>query len=105
MSKISRAQDITIEDYLKYPKFYIPLFQREYVWGKEEIEEFWNDLIEENVQFLGSFILKDENYNHDNKTGFLEIVDGQQRTVSILLLLKNISRNLNILAGSRAEQY
>lgn len=105
MSKISRAKDITIEDYLKYPKFYIPLFQREYVWGKEEIEEFWNDLIEENVQFLGSFILKDENYNHDNKTGFLEIVDGQQRTVSILLLLKNISRNLNILAGSRIEQF
>ena len=29
MSKISGAQDITIEDYLKYPKFHIPfLFQR-----------------------------------------------------------------------------
>lgn len=103
MSKISRAEDITIEEYLNYPKFQIPLFQREYVWGKEEIEEFWNDLIEENVQFLGSFILKDENYNHDDKTGFLEIVDGQQRTVSILLLLKNISRNLYILSGSRTE--
>lgn len=105
MSKISGAQDITIEDYLKYPKFHIPLFQREYVWGKEEIEEFWNDLIEENVQFLGSFILKDENYNHENKTGFLEIVDGQQRTVSILLLLKSIAVNLNVLAGGRSEPW
>ncbi len=105
MSEISRARDITIEDYLQYPKFKIPLFQREYVWGKEEIEEFWNDLIEENVQFLGSFILKDENFNFNNKSGFLEIVDGQQRTVSILLLLKSISRNLSVLAGGRTEQY
>lgn len=105
MSKITDANDITIEDYLKYPEFVIPLFQREYVWGKEEIEEFWSDLVEEDTQFLGSFILKDTNFNSYNKSGFLEIVDGQQRTVSILLLLKSISRNLNILAGERLEQW
>lgn len=101
MSKISKAKDITIEDYLNYPKFIIPLFQREYVWGKEEIDDFWNDLIKEDSQFLGSFILKDENYDSDKKTGYLEIVDGQQRTISILLLLKSISRNLSVLANSR----
>ena len=58
MSKISSAHDIRIEEYLRYPELRIPIFQREYVWDTEEIEEFWTDLTEEGVQFLGSIILK-----------------------------------------------
>jgi len=105
MSKITEAHDIVIEDFLGYPELRIPMFQREYVWDTEEIEDFWSDLTEEGIQFLGSIILKDENYNHTTRTGYLEIVDGQQRTVSLLLLLKTISRRLLILAKARKQDY
>lgn len=105
MSKISTAKDIRIEDYLSYPELRIPMFQREYVWSPEEIEDFWDDFTEQGIQFLGSIILKDENYDHSKRTGWLEIVDGQQRTVSILLLLKTISRRLLLLARTRKEPY
>jgi len=105
MSNITKAHDITIEEYLSYSELKIPLFQRGYVWNAEEISEFWSDLTEDGVQFLGSIILKDENYNQNKKTGFLEIVDGQQRTISTLLLLKTISRNLLVLAKTRKFQY
>ncbi len=101
MSEITKASDITIEEYLGYPELRIPMFQRDYVWNTEEIEDFWSDLTEEGVRFLGSIILKDESYNRSNKTGYLEIIDGQQRTISLLLLLKTISRNLLILAKTR----
>lgn len=105
MSKITKAHDIRIEEFLGYPELRIPMFQREYVWGTEEIEEFWSDLTEEGIEFLGSFILKDEGYNHDSRSGYLEIVDGQQRTISMLLLLKTISRRLLTLAKSRNNNY
>ena len=105
MSKISSAKDKTVEEYFAYPELRVPLFQREYVWDKEEIEEFWLDLIEENVCFLGSIILKDESYDKNSRTGYLDIVDGQQRTVSLLILLATIARKLLIFAGPRKEIY
>ncbi len=105
MSKITGAHDISLEDYLKYPELRIPLFQRDYVWDVEEIEEFWNDLTQEGVQFLGSIILKDEHYDKVTKTGYLEIVDGQQRTISILILLATIARKLRVLAKARKHDY
>lgn len=105
MSKITEAHDIRIEEFLNYPELKIPMFQRDYVWSAEEIEEFWSDLTEEGIEFLGSIILKDEEYSHNTRTGYLEIVDGQQRTISILLLLKTISRRLLILARARKSTY
>ena len=101
MSKITSASDIRIEEYLNYPELRIPMFQREYVWGAEEIEDFWDDLNDNGVKFLGSIILKDESYNSNNKAGFLEVIDGQQRTISLLILLKTISRYLSVLAKAR----
>lgn len=105
MSKISKARDIRVEDYFKYPQLSIPLFQRGYVWEDEEIEEFWEDLILGDIQFLGSIILNDKKYNNVTKEGVLEIVDGQQRTISLLVLLAVVSRALTKFAGARKTSY
>lgn len=69
----------------------IPPYQREYSWGKEQLENFFNDLYEnDDGYFLGSLICI-----HNTKTGIFEVVDGQQRltTISILknVILKAIS--------------
>lgn len=63
--------------------FRIPDYQRPYVWDTERVEEFWKDLLdsqEMHLPFIGSFIFKDED-------GVLDIVDGQQRIMTIHLLL------------------
>ncbi len=69
--------------------YQIPIYQRPYQWGKEQCEELLNDLFEnyedhgEDDYFCGSlvFIQPDK----DNKT---DIVDGQQRLSTFILLAK-----------------
>ncbi|MFC2495435.1 MAG: DUF262 domain-containing protein, partial [Candidatus Absconditicoccaceae bacterium] len=63
--------------------FRIPDYQRPYVWDEERIEDFWKDLTEGdiNLPFLGSFIFKED----DDQ--IFDIVDGQQRILSIAILL------------------
>src|SRR3989338_9813727 len=66
----------------------VPSHQRDYSWEKEEIEEFWRDLIgaikEENY-FFGSMIFQDS-INEKIKI----ILDGQQRLATVTILLSAI---------------
>lgn len=75
-------------------KFRIPDYQRPYVRDEERIEDFLNDLLdtENNLPFLWSFIFQ------TTEDWYLDIVDGQQRIMSItilLSLLRNLSKELS----------
>ncbi|WRD68540.1 DUF262 domain-containing protein [Helicobacter pylori] len=69
--------------------YQIPIYQRPYQWGKEQYEELLNDLFEnyedhgEDDYFCGSLVFIQP--NKDNKT---DIVDGQQRLSTFILLAK-----------------
>jgi uncharacterized protein with ParB-like and HNH nuclease domain len=66
-------------------KYRVPRYQRPYAWGVEEITEFWDDMISnEEPYFLGSFIFNTE---HEKKDGYVDIIDGQQRLLTITLLM------------------
>ena len=77
-------------------KFEIPSYQRPYSWGKEEVEQFCEDIkesFEEKTPFLMGSIILIEDEKEDDK---YEVVDGQQRltTISIFLsVLKNFIEN------------
>jgi uncharacterized protein with ParB-like and HNH nuclease domain len=60
----------------------IPRFQRPYSWDKDNIEDFWNDVIGNKVgqYFLGSMVVY-------VKGGYRYLVDGQQRLTTITILL------------------
>ncbi|MGN7298109.1 DUF262 domain-containing protein [Ferdinandcohnia sp. SAFN-114] len=69
----------------------IPLYQRPYNWGKDQWNDLWEDLIRlegEETHFLGSVIT----ISQERQKGFsyFEVVDGQQRITTILLLLTAI---------------
>jgi uncharacterized protein with ParB-like and HNH nuclease domain len=65
--------------------YYIPKYQREYVWGKNNWESMFDDIEEsDGGHFLGSIICI--NTQSDSlKAGELELVDGQQRMTTISL--------------------
>lgn len=72
-------------------RFYqIPKYQREYSWGKKECTTLFNDIIENQAgYFLGSIICVNVTPGHssfDNAVT-LQLIDGQQRTTSLSLLL------------------
>ena len=72
-------------------RFYqIPKYQREYSWGKKECTTLFNDIIENQAgYFLGSIICVDvtKHSAFGNAPVTLQLIDGQQRTTSLSLLL------------------
>ena len=76
---------------LKGKKFIIPDYQRPYKWDKEKCETLWNDIEDfsrsteaqnEESYFLGTVV------SYNNEDGNSEIIDGQQRMTSFMLLLR-----------------
>ena len=66
-------------------KVKIPKYQRPYAWGTQQIEEFWDDIVQDNpTYFLGPVIVNIEHRNGDD--GFIEVVDGQQRLITSTIL-------------------
>ncbi|UOS18637.1 DUF262 domain-containing protein [Helicobacter pylori] len=85
--------------------YQIPIYQRPYQWGEEQCEELLNDLFEnyedhgEDDYFCGSlvFIQSDEG----NKT--YDIVDGQQRLSTFILLAKVLATPYSV--GDKYQKY
>lgn len=72
-------------------KYIVPLYQRNYAWGQDEIEQLLQDLYENfkksltNLSlnyFIGSLVVL------KRKDGLYEVIDGQQRLTTLSLLLK-----------------
>lgn len=97
MSKLSVDQK-TVKDLFsgKHADFLIPDYQRPYAWGHDECETLWEDLFafafpNDNCEDFKSDT--DEYYlgpivTFRNEAGKLEIIDGQQRLTTLLLLLR-----------------
>lgn len=66
----------------------VPNYQRQYSWGEEQLEELWSDLLDafndnpEKEYFLGSIVTVD-NHRHQH-----DLVDGQQRITTLMIMLK-----------------
>ncbi len=68
----------------------IPFFQRAYVWGEENWSELFYNLTGNNQNhFLGSLILKKENFSAGDIARF-NVIDGQQRLTTLSVLLRAI---------------
>jgi uncharacterized protein with ParB-like and HNH nuclease domain len=82
------SQFITLNTILGNGKSYqVPIFQRDYSWGKDDWEDLWNDIEEipnDKTHYLGYLVLQPIN---DGDESFW-VIDGQQRltTLSILAL-------------------
>lgn len=92
------AHDKTIRDVLFSNYAYqIPRYQRYYTWDSDQVTEFLNDLVSgDEANFLGSLIFNREPYT---KTGLIDIIDGQQRLLTITIfcaVLRNIMKTIEL---------
>ena len=95
MSKLSVDQK-TIQELFSAKKadFLIPDYQRPYAWNENECQTLWDDLFafifpdndkdefDDNEYFLGPIV------TFKNEDGKSEIIDGQQRLTTLMLLLR-----------------
>ena len=97
MAKQLNAEQKTISQILydpNKPKFLIPDYQRPYSWEREQCETLWDDILSfafpldhafdanSDRYFLGT-ILTYQNSSYEN-----EVIDGQQRLITFLLMLR-----------------
>jgi len=97
MSKLNIDQQ-TIKELFENKKsdFLIPDYQRPYAWGDDECQTLWDDIFtfafpdndyskfdkDNDEYFLGPIV------TFKNSSGKLEIIDGQQRLTTLMLLLR-----------------
>jgi hypothetical protein len=77
--------------------FEVPIYQREYAWTLEEVEDFWNDIngaLAGDSYFLGLLILTKAGERY-------HVVDGQQRILTLTLLAASL-RNEAVINGRKA---
>ena len=98
----------SLNDLFKNSIFRIPNYQRGYSWGEEQLNDFWEDLInlpDNNEHYTGMLSLKEldketdkeELNNWINEQWLLnkdyhayQVVDGQQRLTTFIILLQSI---------------
>ena len=88
------TKQATYLDFLGTPRvrMAIPVFQRVYTWGVWQCEELLEDIMRAGVDgedhFIGSLVYtRDEADGSEGYDAFYNIVDGQQRTTTVNLLL------------------
>ena len=94
--KALTATVITVEDVLTNPKLAIPHYQRPYKWSSRHVLQLIDDIqrfSKKSAYRLGSLVLHENSATSDNgylydKKDSLDIVDGQQRTISLVLIVR-----------------
>ncbi|MBR4986966.1 MAG: DUF262 domain-containing protein [Proteobacteria bacterium] len=90
-----------IFDISKIKRFIIPDFQRNYAWGWNECEKLWDNIYNNYRQsfgntpcvtnyFLGSIIVYKDAQNMNAQPPEVNVIDGQQRITTLLLLFRAI---------------
>lgn len=89
--------DAAIETYLSFIgkanfRYEIPIYQRSYSWGEEQCAQLWDDIVsiskaEKATHFTGSIVwVSNDGIVPGGQTPLL-LIDGQQRTTTLTLLL------------------
>lgn len=83
--ELKDAQEKSIRELFRI-KLNLPSYQRPYRWGRKNIEFFWNDIRDSKGKYdFGTAVF------HRRENGVYDIVDGQQRIVTLSLILRSLS--------------
>lgn len=90
----------------RFKRFIIPSFQRSYAWGWEQCEKLWNNIFDKyenaltddedtSAYFLGTIITYKDDQTPNGQALEVNIIDGQQRITTLLLLFRAIHHVLS----------
>lgn len=106
-----QSEDFSLNKLLQ-DYYMVPSYQREYVWQPKQVNQLLEDVLEAkgdfpksegNEYFIGSVVVCES--RQPNKQSVLEVIDGQQRLTTIIIILcairdriKEINRDADITA-------
>ena len=89
--------------------FDIPIYQRNYAWGPKNLEDLWEDLYyldPSKNHFFGTVLLMDSGETVQTSLATLnrfDLIDGQQRLTTIVILLREIISHLKEVTGTEFQ--
>lgn len=101
--QIKEAINTKMGDILK-DYYIVPRFQRKYVWTKNEVTDFFNDINENPPKyFIGSLVLYNYKNEDNERLDVKGVVDGQQRITTTLLILVELRRLFGIISENSID--
>src|ERR1700730_2672400 len=90
----------------------MPLYQRQYSWEVHQLEDLWNDIFYLETRkryFFGTILLKGTSQRYDSEfpenCKLFEIIDGQQRLTTVLILIRAILDELQIMEAGQGKKW
>lgn len=105
-SNLLDTKTFTLNEILGNGKIYhVPVFQRDYSWENDHLDDLWNDLIsvysEGAGHYMGSIVLQIKGDASDKQ--YL-IIDGQQRFTTLSLLALSVINKIKTLAENEIDK-
>ena len=101
---ITAKKIIKIKELVSNESLCVPEYQRPYKWTLKNVSQLIDDILrfkDKKAYRLGTIVLhKDKDENHIDR---FNIVDGQQRITTIILLLKAIQKNIELFNKFNSE--
>ncbi|WP_187854802.1 DUF262 domain-containing protein [Helicobacter pylori] len=98
----------TIKEIFLEEGYSIPNYQRDYAWKEKNFKDLWEDLeeaIEYNKKGQGHFIGTMVVANNEDNKKLYDIIDGQQRTTTIFMLLHVLANKQNEKDKQETRKY
>ncbi|WQZ87685.1 DUF262 domain-containing protein [Helicobacter pylori] len=98
----------TIREIFQEEGYSIPNYQRDYAWKDKNFWDLWEDLeeaIEYNKKGQGHFIGTMVVANNEDNKKLYDIIDGQQRTTTIFMLLHVLANKQNEKDKQETRKY
>lgn len=116
---MASQQETTLQELVEGKLFVVPDYQRPYAWDQKQLTDLWDDLdlMGQGRHYTGTLVLlkrPESTFTTDDESlTEWEVVDGQQRLTTTLLLLDRLRRCLDavdhetarVLAGSLRTSY
>ena len=86
IENVVQPEEFSVLDVFRGTEYRVPIYQRNYAWTKDEIEQLLNDINDidstfEGKYYLGSLIVNQLGAN------YYDVIDGQQRLTTLFLML------------------
>jgi hypothetical protein len=95
----------SLRDLIRDRYYQVPLYQRPYDWDIDKVSQLWDDINKNDPgYFLGFVLFRPEDPEDPHPVEF-EVVDGQQRLATLLLLLRAAIKTLELIDAEEAGEF
>jgi len=102
---IINPKTTSLRDLIRDRYYQVPLYQRPYDWDIDKVSQLWDDVDKNAPGYFLGFVLFMPKFPDDPHPIEFEVVDGQQRLATLLLLLRAAIETLEQIGAEEASEF